>query len=502
MKLSKKIFSLCLAALMLFSLSATAFAADGVTQTCPVIYVPGINTSTIYTNVKDPSSEAKLPDNDTFLSVMKEKIVPAIIAYNEEPDYDALANVITSEFNPLFADWFMEKTGEPKENSGVIFNSTPSRVTSKSYLIFHYDWRCDPVAIADDLNDYINHAIAKSGCDKVALGCHSLGSSVVIAYLAKYGDSKISSLVLDTPACEGVAFVGALLSGDDSLNASAISYFLETVLGQAGYNDLTASILELFKVEGVPELFSLFFDKIIDDISPVIYKEFLIPLLGCWPSVWALAPDSYIDEAMSYVFDDLMKGEDYSALKAKITGYNELVRENREAVLKSFDEGKNLTVITRYGYPSIPLSDSGDLIGDSVIETHSSSLGATTAPAGTSFTEKELQGKDMKYISPDRTVDASTCLFPEKTWFIKNATHSEDVADSYYNYFLFAEEELTCDTAIIGRFTLYDSESQTLTEDTTEPVKAEKESPIDSLVTFIKNLIERIGNFFKALFRK
>ena len=501
MKLSKKIFSLCLAALMLFSLSVTAFAADGVTQICPVIYVPGINTSTIYTDVNDLSTAARLPDEDTFLAVMKNDIIPAIIAYTQNSDYDALAEVISSRFTPLFEDWFMENTGDPKEGSGV-HNPLPSRVTAKSTLTFQYDWRCDPVAVADKLNDYINHITDKSGCDKVALSCHSLGSIIIISYLAKYGNDKVSALVLDTPACEGATYTGCLLSGDSTLNASAITYFLENTLGKSETNDLMASILELFNVAGVPELFTLFFDKIIGDIAPVIYKEFLIPLLGCWPSIWALTPDAYIDGAMTYIFDDLMKDEDYSALREKIENYNKTVRARRDQLLKDFDSEKNLAVISRYGFPSFPISDMGDLIGDYTIETRSSSLGATTAPVGTYFDDKYLVGKNMKYISPDRTVDASTCLFPEKTWFIKNATHSMEAADPYYNYFLFAEEELTCDTAIIGRFTLYDSESQTLTEDTTEPVKAEKESPIDSLVTFIKNLIERIGNFFKALFRK
>ena len=36
----------------------------------------------------------------------------------------------------------------------------------------------------------------------------------------------------------------------------------------------------------------------------------------------------------------------------------------------------------------------------------------------------KINGTD-RYISPDKKIDASTCLYPDKTWFIKNLNHKD-----------------------------------------------------------------------------
>ncbi len=36
-----------------------------------------------------------------------------------------------------------------------------------------------------------------------------------------------------------------------------------------------------------------------------------------------------------------------------------------------------------------------------------------------------MQSVEAEYVSPENNIDASTCLFPEQTWFIKNLSHSE-----------------------------------------------------------------------------
>ena len=109
---------------------------------------------------------------------------------------------------------------------------------------------------------------------------------------------------------------------------------------------------------------------------------------------------------------------------------------------------------------------------------------------------------DAGWDSPDRTVDASTCVFPEKTWFIKNSGHFETdgVTKESYDLFLFADEELTCENAPIGRFTLRDKESFTLVEDTTSPEKNEKPSLLRSILNYYKALIETIKNLIAKLF--
>lgn len=503
MKPVKKILSICLAALMLLSVSGVAFAAEDGKQDCPVVHVPGFYSSDIYADVNDTDTLITFPDTDSIIELVKMVVIPSLIIYCADRDIDKLSTNISSEIKVLFADWFYESTGEPQENSGIIFDEAPEGLTAESKLIFRFDWRNDPVAIADSLASYIDNAITVSGCDKVALSAHSFGSNIVTAYLQKYGNSKISSVLFDSPACYGVAVVGNLLTGKVTFDSEAIAYFLKTALGENEYESLLSSIIDIFEMAEIPELFTLFIDEVIEALAPGVYKEIFAPLFGYWPAMWAMVPDAQLDEAMSYIFDGVLEGQDTAALKEKIASYNAVVRDNREVVLKDFDSVGNFAVLSRFGAPSFPLSSAADLLGDTVIETKSSSLGALTAPVGDYFSDEEINGVAAEYISPDRTVNASTCLFPEKTWFIKGTGHFEtELTEPYYDYFLFAAEELTCGKTDFGRFCTFDKETLALVKDTSEPQKIKKPSAFERLFNFLKALFERIGAFFKNIFSK
>ncbi len=495
----KKLISILLAVITVFSLSVTAFAAES--EVCPVIDIRGIVSNPVYADKNDKTTAVGVPSKERIETVFREDIVPALVVYSASQDTDVLATEISAILNTEFADWFNNSDGTPKGNSGAVM-TYPSKVKKDSHITFQYDWRGDPMVIAAELDALISYVTEKSGCDKVAVTCHSLGSIVLVSYFSLYGDSKVESVVFDTPALMGLKSVGDALSGKLDFDGEALTYFLKEMLGESVYAELVASISDIFDLAGIPGMFSVFFDKILDEIGPVIYRETLIPLFGCWLTIWAMVPDEQIEEAMEYIFGNLCKDKDYSALEAKIKAYNGEIRKNKTDILLDFDKDGKVAVISRYGFAAVPVSDSWSLVSDGVIETRSSSLGATTAAAGDIFSDEYLEGKDMKYISPDKTVDASTCLFPEKTWFIKNAQHSEDyITKAIYNTFLFSSEELTTEGSELPQFSYYDKESGKLVEDTTEPEKAEKLSPMEKLFNFIKSLLVSIRKFFTGFFK-
>lgn len=92
-------------------------------------------------------------------------------------------------------------------------------------------------------------------------------------------------------------------------------------------------------------------------------------------------------------------------------------------------DGVNIRIVSKYGFQMLPVLESLDEQGDVWTTTRFSSLGATVSKIGTTFSDEYIESRKAlgyeKYISPDRQIDASTCVFPEYTWFLKNAIHDD-----------------------------------------------------------------------------
>ena len=162
-----------------------------------------------------------------------------------------------------------------------------------------------------------------------------------------------------------------------------------------------------------------------------------------------------------------------------------------------------MVVLSRYGFATLPVTNEWNVLSDTVVDTKNSSLGATTTVYGQSFSEEYLEGKDMSLISPDRTVDASTCLFPEKTWFIKNLKHDRtDVTKDLHLTLLFSEEESTVENSGLPQFMIFDAETDTLSEDKGEYKAPVEESETSSFLAKIMKFFTAIFNFFTNLFKK
>ena len=495
MKKFNKLTALCLALLMMLSLVPASLAAEA--DTCPVIYLPGIASSTLYHDVNDPSTEVVFPSVDEVKKMVTDKIAPALIVYAADKDADKLAGVLSEQFNIIFAGHFNNADGSPKGNSGAIV-SYPSKISKNSRVRFEWDWRCDPFDAASKLNDFVDYVCTTSGSDKVALASHSLGSVVILTYLNVYGDDKISGIVYDTPVVDGVNYLGEFLLGNFETDGEALISTVSGLFSASEDSAFIESIMDIFTLAGIPAELSALFNSAIDEVMPVLFRDTLVPLFARWPSIWAMVPEADFDAAVDYIFTNYLTDEDAAVLKKKIIKYNEEIREDRKEVLLDFDNDGRIAVISRYGYSSLPLMDRWAEIGDTVVETKSSSLGATTAPVGSILDDAYLADKDAAYISPDKTVDASTCLFKEKTWFIKGLEHGKASATSaLYSSLLFGQEEATCDNYTLSRFSAYDAETESIVADTSEPEAIGEKSPLQVLFNFLKELFKKLFSFFK-----
>ena len=111
-------------------------------------------------------------------------------------------------------------------------------------------------------------------------------------------------------------------------------------------------------------------------------------------------------------------------------------------LLKEIDSRMNIGVFARYNYQITPVIENWNVQSDMVIDTKFTSFGATCAPLGETLGEDYVQKKTTcghNHLSVDGVVDASTCLFPEYTWFIKDIQHSfgmremEELRDLIFN---------------------------------------------------------------------
>ncbi|MCQ2481747.1 MAG: hypothetical protein MJ121_06485, partial [Clostridia bacterium] len=60
---------------------------------------------------------------------------------------------------------------------------------------------------------------------------------------------------------------------------------------------------------------------------------------------------------------------------------------------------------------------------DEIIEISSTATGATYVTKGTQFSADYLASHDAKYITPDKSVDLSTCFFPDRVWLFSKQKH-------------------------------------------------------------------------------
>ena len=102
-------------------------------------------------------------------------------------------------------------------------------------------------------------------------------------------------------------------------------------------------------------------------------------------------------------------------------------------------------------------------------------------------------------VSPDRMVDASTCRYPEYTWFIKNLLHSSgcDYIDELLRFIAFSDHQVTVfENEAFPQFVLYSP-----TTDAVVPLtKAADKNADVKFVVKIKAFFQRIFEFIRNLF--
>jgi hypothetical protein len=170
--------------------------------------------------------------------------------------------------------------------------------------------------------------------------------------------------------------------------------------------------------------------QILLDTLDAVLNGAMDSMLRCAPNFWAMMPKEYYPT----LADKWLAAPEYAECRAKTDAFYEAQLNLSDNMLYIINE-KGATINNVCGY-NLPFSDSTSLFSiltcdkasnsDGVINVQSTALGVTAAPAGQQLSADYLAAHEgSKYISPDKSLDASTCVLPDNTWFFYNQDHEQ-----------------------------------------------------------------------------
>ncbi len=538
----KKALSLILSIILTFSFILPCFAAIETPKTftgsdVPVIALFGDGEAlrdendnivfkfsellNIFNSDEDSEEGEEDPVMDAVIAILQPFLIDGILKNEWDAYYDALEK----EIGDLFTEVRYDENGECPNNTDISKNlrtqmanqmATDYKALRGSFYVydyqFWYDWRQDPRETADELHAYIEGIKKTTGCDKVAILARCLGTTVTAAYIAKYGTDSLHGVAFNGSVVEGAEIISESISGKFNIDGDAINRLLfdMNATGSASIDEFITSSIDLATKSGL-------IDTLTGTVKITVYNKLVkgvtsalaLSTFFTWPGYWACVSAEDYDNALEYVFGDenSAKREKYAGLISKIEGYNTDVRQNLDNIYDDIEKsGAKIAVIAKYGFQLAPITESADQIADQYATLTKSSFGATTAPSifetlsDEYIAQREAEGKG-KYISPDKLIDASTCRYPEYTWFTKNISHSywHDFETALLYNVITADKQYTVEDFDCTQFMVHDYETGAVvpmteenchTESWYENVKdGEKIGFLSKIIAFFKSLV-------------
>lgn len=536
MKKLTKVTAVILAVVMTaLCFSAAAFAVDfrDVRSTVPEILIRGQGTPILSADETQEYYPVNLPEGkigeitNECLPLFKDAVVSG--------DYSEWSDKLVGAIADIYKELQLDGDGNPQYGTHVIETQwTDAELAQRaswyagayngSSFQLQADWRLDPYEIAAQIKHRIDVVKASTGAQKVRLVARCEGVAFLLAYLKLYGVEDVESMVLYSCPANGLEAVSGAFSGKFSIDADALVEFYEN-------QDLFA--IEDSVISGVINNTIAFMQDIygldiacalLGPVVPKLYREAVYKCVlnsyGTFPGIWTLVSPEDYETAKAGVFAGVE--EEYAGLIAKLDRYhNEIGLHYKEILKDAESEGVKIAVIAKYGdYLMKPVCEDNYAINDAAVSLSNSSFGATTAKRGEVFTDAYLakakkNGTD-KYISPDKMVDASTCLFPDTTWFISDNSHSQflEVTEDFINIWFNTNGEMTvftdenypqflhADVANPGDEHCFTGSLTPLTEENCmQPDEKESLSPAKQRESFKEKLFAFLKSIFTLIIR-
>lgn len=445
----KKFFSVFLSVILVLAMLApAAFAVDsGDGCDCgvlPQVYVGPLGNTSIYKNINtaDEKQIFRLTEETTAELVLR--LAPALAELAVTFDTDAFADKLIKVIDETMGDLALDGNGDSLPGVGVkIEMPTHTTHTQGENYYFHYDWRLDPVEVAAQLNDFVQYVKELTGHDKVHMRSSSMGGVIMMSYFEQYGyDDVVSAIFVCSPIL-GTSFAGDLLAGKFVLDADVIyNYGCDAYPPVDPEGVLLTMLFDLLKHSGILDGVLFLGNALVDEIIDRVYAELLTPVFGTLLGLWAFVPDETYEVAKKMNLDP----ETQAGLIAKADYYHYNVQGKADEILNgALENGIRVMIVVGHGITHTPLMESAKYAdSDCTVDTRYASAGATVADIGTTFEDgyKQKVYDGHNHVSPLGNIDASTCILPENTWFIKGMLHSNnhDGTNAMYDWFMYSEE--------------------------------------------------------------
>ena len=431
----KKFISLVLALVMAFSVAVPSFAAEEAEKAYdgdPVVIVRGIDFGGL---IHEDGSKALAFNFNDFLGFIFD--FAAGVAKKEKDSFEtALLTFMQKLFAPIssdkegksvYADVHMQSYPYPAgeiedilswtDGEGGLVQTAVNTFGGENVYFFTYDWRKSPLTLSDELSAFVEMVKKNTGKEKVDMIACSMGGMVATAYMYEYGTDSLDTLVYFSAAHNGTDVAGAALTGDIYTTGD----FLYNYLSNMTDNQLLSVVLKALKTAKLFDFVADFLNGFIAKNKERVYDELMRDYLGTSLGFWGLCCDKDFDSSVEFVFGDCK--DEYPVIIDELSEIRKFIFSTEEVIDKAYSDGVKVSFVSHYNKMLLPIYDETVVQSDSVIESYLTSHGGTFANFGETLSDEYISKVKSEFISPDRVVDASSCVYKDATWIIKDAPH-------------------------------------------------------------------------------
>ena len=501
----KRFISLILCLVLLCTGSSIAFAAEAEGTDIPTVYVLGSSAELV---IDEPGGGFRdiypiaLPENfiaDT-VEANKDIFIKAFFTQKWDDFCVALQNIMI----PLFEEIKLDENGNVRDNSHVRWYGNRDRIDGSRVngkypterFVYEYDFRVDPYISADGLHTYIERVLQATGESKVALVGRCMGGCITAAYMEKYDGEYVADYIQYCSALYGATQCSKAFCGEIYLESGGVERFVQdlNLFADTVYNDLLQGFVTVLRKTYGLDIACWAVNNVYKDIYLKIVPPILIETFGTFPGFWSMVSDRDYEKAKETVFYGADKDKWQNFIRI-IDNYHYNVQVKTPELFDRYRKnGIEIANIVKYGCQTIPVTRNSDMLSDQLCSVEDASFGATVATITKPLKKSYLKTADPTYLSPDKQIDASTCLMPDRTWFIKDMAHKEFpfCVDRLFDEIINNDGLTVFDSAEYPQYLVFDKEANTLSPMT--------EENMDTTARYRQSFFVAMKRFIKALY--